>query len=82
MCPVTNVAWGIKNLSQLLIDVDKDWGGYGITSVKELAAGMVAGDLLASDGTRLVRVPCNNIGDELTTHGPGYQVDFHAPPGG
>jgi hypothetical protein len=37
---------GVTKLSQLEIDVDKDWQGFGITNLKELAAGQAIGSVL------------------------------------
>jgi hypothetical protein len=71
---------GVTALSQLEIDADKDWQGYGITNLLELAAGMQKGDMLAHDGTRIVKLSPGNIGDELTSTGPGQPVLWKAPP--
>ena len=38
-------------LSQLKINIDKDWLALGITNVKELAPGMARGDILFFDAT-------------------------------
>lgn len=71
---------GITKLSQLLIDADKDWGGYGMFNLKELAPGMQRGDVLTHNGTILVKLSPANIGDELTSNGPGQAVEWKAPP--
>ena len=70
----------LNTLSALEIDADKDWQGFGITGVKELASGMQRGDIIAHDGTRLVKLPPGSIGDEFTSHGPGQPVGWQAPP--
>ena len=57
-----------SKLSEVDIDVDKDWQAFGITNLKQLAEGMVKGDVLYSDGTRLVRLLSSSIGSMLTTH--------------
>jgi len=57
-----------SKLSEVDIDVDKDWQAFGITNLKQLAEGMVKGDVLYSDGTRLVRLASSSIGSMLTTH--------------
>lgn len=57
-----------KKLSELEIDTDKDWGGFGITNVKELAASMARGDILFFDGARLAKLAPDSIGTMLTTH--------------
>ncbi len=40
---------GTTKLSRLEIDADKDWGGYGITNLKQVAAGMGKGDIIYQD---------------------------------
>jgi hypothetical protein len=67
-------------LSALEIDVDKDWQGFGITNLKGLAAGMQKGDVLSHDGTRMVKLPPINIGDELTSGGASQMPSWQAPP--
>ena len=67
-------------LSELEIDVDKDWQGFGITNLKSLATGMQKGDVLSHDGVRIVRLSPTNIGDEMTAHGDAQAADFEAPP--
>ena len=71
---------GITNLSELSIDCNKDWGSHSISNLGGLAAGMARGDLLAHDGTVLVPVSPNSIGNELTSHGAGHQITFETPP--
>jgi hypothetical protein len=70
----------VANLSELEIDVDKDWQGFGISNVKELDAGMHKGDIVVHDGTKLVKVSPTNIGDELTSGGTGQHTTWQAPP--
>lgn len=67
-------------ISQLGIDVDKDWAVKGITSLKELVAGMAKGDLAVQDGTELVIISPGSIGTNLMCHGPGNQLTFEYPP--
>jgi hypothetical protein len=67
-------------LSQLIIDADKDWQAKGISNLKEAALGMQRGDVLARDSSVLVKLPPTSIGDELTCHGPGAALTWHAPP--
>ena len=72
---------GITRLSELAIDADKDWGGYGITDLKELASGMQRGDTLQKgDSGVLERLAPGAIGNELTSNGPGNEVAWLAPP--
>ena len=70
----------VATLSQLEIDVDKDWQGFGITNLKELASGMLPGDTLTHDGSRIVKLSPTNIGDELTSGGTGHSTTWKAPP--
>jgi len=62
-----------RKLSELEIDSDKDWLGFGITNVKELAASMTKGDILFFDGVKLVKLSPGPIGTMLTTHGFGSE---------
>ena len=72
---------GITKLSQLQIDADKDWQGYGISNLKELAPGMQKGDMLQrGDSGVLERFSPGPIGFELTSNGPGHEVEWQAPP--
>ena len=67
-------------LSDLEIDVDKDWQGFGITNLKSLDNAMQKGDVLSHDGVRIVRLSPTNIGDEMTAHGDSQSAGFEAPP--
>ena len=71
----------VTALSQLEIDSDKDWQGFGVTNLKELAAGMHKGDILINDGIRIVKVSPGSIGDEFTSSGSGHLTTWKAPPG-
>lgn len=70
----------ISRISELEIDVDKDWSGYGILNLREAAAGMQKGDILVHDGNRLIKISPGNCGDELTTKGSGQLPCWQAPP--
>jgi len=72
---------GITKLSELEIDADKDWQGYGITSIAYLASGMTRGSLLVHNGSVLAAVPAGTIGNEFTSNGPGHIPDWKSPPG-
>ena len=76
--PITNATAGIKKLSQLIIDADKNWQLKGISNIKELAAGMQAGDILAHDGTRIIRIPISIANLVLTSDG---LMPYWAPAG-
>ena len=72
---------GITRLSELTIDADKDWGGYGITDLKELASGMQRGDILQrGDSGVLEKLSPGAIGYELTSTGTGHEVEWQSPP--
>ena len=72
---------GVTRLSGLEIDTDKDWGGYGIANLKELAAGMQRGDILQRGGSGgLEKISPGSIGFEITSNGPGHEVSWQAPP--
>ena len=62
---------GIARLSQLEIDVDKDWQAMGISNIKEVVEGTKKGDLIFSDGTVLCVLSPGPIGMLLMTQGPG-----------
>ena len=71
----------VGTLSALEIDIDKDWQGFGITNLKELAAGTYKGDILVHDGTKIVKLSPGSIGDEFTSGGSGHLTTWKAPPG-
>jgi len=78
--PLVGPGGGIKSLSELIIDGDKDWLGFGITNLKELAAGMAKGDLLVQDGSLLAKASPGDIGDGFTSLGPGHMPGWQPPP--
>ena len=62
---------GITKLSQLIMDADRDAAGIGLSNLKELAAGMVQGDLVVKGGGGiLIRIPADVMGLVLTSNGP------------
>ena len=67
-------------LSEVEIDCDKDWAFFGITSLKELAAGMAKGDLVYFGGTKLVKIIPGSVGTQLITHDVGNPPTFGYPP--
>ena len=74
---------GITRLSELEIDVNKDWEGHGMFNLKELALGMGKGDMLqGGDSDVLEKFSPDAIGFELTSNGPGQELEWKAPPGG
>jgi hypothetical protein len=70
--PIQNAAAGITALSQLQIDADKDWATQGISNIKEVVAGMAAGDIIHHDGTKLAKLSPGQKDTELFTLGPGH----------
>ena len=72
---------GIKALSQLVVDADKDWNGLSLTNVKEVTSDMRKGDLFQKgSGLNLVRLIPTNHGDQLTSNGLNAPLSFQAPP--
>jgi hypothetical protein len=63
---------GIKALSQLDIDADKDWQRHGISNIKEVAADMSIGDINARGVDVLEKIIPGTIGYVLTSAGPGH----------
>ena len=71
---------GITALSGLTIDTDKDWLGFGISVLEELAAGMTIGDLLQRGaGGVLIKLSPGPPGNILTANGAGNIIGW-APP--
>lgn len=50
---VTPASQGVSKLSELDIDSDKDFGGFGIYNVKELVPGQAIGSLISKDPVTL-----------------------------
>ncbi|MDD5510768.1 MAG: hypothetical protein PHI12_08160 [Dehalococcoidales bacterium] len=72
---------GVTTLSALTIDADKDWAVKGISNLKELALGMIQGDLIVRGGGGiLVRLPAGVANMVLTSGGPGV-IPTWAPGG-
>jgi hypothetical protein len=72
---------GITKLSELLIDVDKDWAAKGITNLKQLALAMARGDLPMRGSTVIIPFQPGTIGYVCTSAGPGHLLSW-APAGG
>jgi hypothetical protein len=60
---------GITRLSQLEIDDDKDWRGYGISNIKGVSLAMSKGDLPI--GGSVDRLAPGTAGRPLTSQGAG-----------
>ena len=72
---------GVTRLSQLAIDADKDWGYHGISNLKGLANGMQRGDILQRGVSGVLeKLSPGPIGFEITSNGPGHEVEWQAPP--
>lgn len=68
-------------LSEITIDVDKDWQAFGIYNIRQVAANMVIGNLAQHNGIILERIANGPVGYVLTSQGPGKKVTW-APAGG
>ena len=66
------LAKGVSQLSQVGIDADKEWSGFGISNIKEVVAGMSVGDIIYHDGNRIQKLTPGPIGSELITLGAGH----------
>jgi len=65
---------GIRLLSELIIDADKDWAAMGISNIRELAAAMTKGDLATSNGLILAALNPGPTGSMLFSQGPGADL--------
>lgn len=70
-----------SRLSDITIDVDKDWQAKGITNIKQVAALMSKGDVVVKDTNILARIAAGPSGYVLTSQGAG-QLPAWAPAGG
>jgi hypothetical protein len=68
-------------LSDITIDVDKDWQTKGITNIKQVAALMAKGDIVVRDTNILVRLAAGPVGYVLTSIGL-LKIPTWAPAGG
>lgn len=74
------VARSITKLSHLQIDADKDWGGKGITNIRQVADGMAQGHVVQHNGAILESLPPGLANYVLTSAGTGRRVVW--APGG
>lgn len=72
---------GIRKLSELEIDVSKDWQAREITNLKAVVAGMTKGDLTARGDSVLVRISPGPTGHVLISAGPGKLPTWQPPAG-
>ena len=64
----------VSKWSQVVIDADKDMGGFGLTDLKEIALGMNVGDILCFNAAtgELAIVSPGIISTELLTKGTTF----------
>ena len=67
---------GIRRLSELEIDANKDWDGMGITNLKQVAAAMIRGDLAVRGNSILDRLSAGPVGYVLTSTGVGNKPSW------
>ena len=70
---------GIDRLSELTIDADKNWQAMGISNIRELAAGMIKGNMLTHDGAVIDILTPGSPGLILTSDGPGNPLVWGHP---
>lgn len=67
----TLTSWGVQ---------EEYYTEYGISQLKQLAAGMAKGDMLYSDGTILAKISPSSIGTNLIAQDPGNPPVWGYPP--
>jgi hypothetical protein len=72
---------GIRKLSELEIDADKNWQAKGISNLKELAPGMARGDLVIRGHSVLTRLPAGPVDYILASTGTGDIPQWIPVPG-
>ena len=71
---------GIRRLSELDIDANKDWQGKGITNLAGIAAGMGIGHIAQHNGSVLETLAPGSLNYVMTSQGLGHLVVW--APGG
>lgn len=71
---------GIRKLSELEIDANKDWEGKGITNLARIAASMERGHIAQHNGSIIQTLAPGTATHVLTSQGPGHLVTW--APGG
>jgi len=71
---------GIRRLSELEIDANKDWQGKGITNLARIAAGMGIGHIVQHNGSMLETLAPGSFNYVMTSQGPGHLIVW--APGG
>jgi hypothetical protein len=62
---------GATKLSQLTIDGSKDWAGFAITDLAEIAANMNTGDMIYCNAGAIVKISPGPIGAIFIAQGAG-----------
>jgi hypothetical protein len=72
---------GASKWSQVVIDADKNMGGFGLTDLKEIALGMNVGDILCFNAAtnQLAKVSIGAAGTELLTKGQHFPPVWSFP---
>lgn len=72
---------GVSKWSQVTIDADKDMLTFGLENLKEVVAGMAAGDIIYFLGGQLQKLTplAADVGKLLATKGPGLAPDWNWP---
>ncbi|MFC1903206.1 hypothetical protein ACFLX4_03980, partial [Chloroflexota bacterium] len=71
---------GIRRLSELEIDANKDWQGKGITNLARIAAGMDIGHTAQHNGSMLETLAPGSFNYVMTSQGAGHLIVW--APGG
>jgi hypothetical protein len=71
---------GIRKLSELEIDANKDWAGKGIANLAGVATGIQMGHIVQHNGAILETLPPGISTHVLTSEGPGHKITW--APGG
>ena len=71
---------GIRKLSELEIDANKDWQGKGITNLARVASDMQIGHIVQHNGVILETLPPGIPTHVLTSEGPAHEITW--APGG
>jgi len=70
----------VFKLSELEIDADKNWEGFGVTELKELDPAMAKGDMVFQNGAKLQKIIPGSVGTMLTTHNVGNNPTWEYGP--
>jgi len=70
----------VFKLSELEIDADKNWEGFGITELKELDSAMARGEVVINNGTRIQKIIPGSVGTMLMAHDIGNNPTWEYGP--